>query len=112
MGFDSSGPSEWGCWAKSHGTHNGEFLQWDNSQAGEGCAGRNFYSRSAFLNAAKSYSQFGQGGSADDSKREIAAFFAHVTHETGRKIPSLKKTLGYAWSMGKYKGKKISWKEK
>ena len=22
MGFDPSGPSEWGCWAKSHGTHN------------------------------------------------------------------------------------------
>ena len=22
MGFDSSRPSEWGCWAKSHGTHN------------------------------------------------------------------------------------------
>ena len=22
VGFDSSGPSEWGCWAKSHGTHN------------------------------------------------------------------------------------------
>ena len=33
------------------------------SQARGGCAGRNFYSRSAFLNAAKSYSQFDQGGS-------------------------------------------------
>ena len=22
MGFDPSGPSEYGCWAKSHGTHN------------------------------------------------------------------------------------------
>ena len=22
VGFDSFGPSEWGCWAKSHGTHN------------------------------------------------------------------------------------------
>ena len=21
-GFDPYGPSEWGCWAKSHGTHN------------------------------------------------------------------------------------------
>ena len=33
------------------------------SQARRGCAGRNFYSRSAFLNATKSYSQFGQVGS-------------------------------------------------
>ena len=22
VGFDSFEPSEWGCWAKSHGTHN------------------------------------------------------------------------------------------
>ena len=22
VGFDPYGPSEWGCWAKSHGTHN------------------------------------------------------------------------------------------
>ncbi|GAY32140.1 hypothetical protein CUMW_281060 [Citrus unshiu] len=40
------------------------------------------YTRDAFLNAANSYPEFGSG-SADDSKREIAAFFAHVTHETG-----------------------------
>ena len=56
------------------------------SQADGSCAGRNFYSRNAFLDAVSSYPQFGQDGSADDSKREIAAFFAHVTHETGRKI--------------------------
>ena len=30
--------------------------------------------------------QFGNLGSTDDSKREIVAFFAYVTHETGRKI--------------------------
>lgn len=54
-------------------------------QADAGCAGKNFYSRGAFLEALKSYSQFGQIGSLDDSKREIAAFFGHVTHETGRK---------------------------
>ncbi|XP_034680144.1 endochitinase EP3-like [Vitis riparia] len=53
------------------------------SQAAGSCAGKNFYSRNAFLEAASSYPQFGQDGSADDSKREIAAFFAHVTHETG-----------------------------
>ena len=65
------------------------------SQAAGSCAGKNFYSRNAFLNAASSYPQFGQDGSADDSKREIAAFFAHVAHETGRKItiPLIEKTL-------------------
>ncbi|KAI4297211.1 hypothetical protein L6164_037106 [Bauhinia variegata] len=45
--------------------------------------GENFYTRSAFLNAAGSYSEFGRTGSADDSKREVAAAFAHFTHETG-----------------------------
>ncbi|CBI24652.3 unnamed protein product, partial [Vitis vinifera] len=53
------------------------------NQADASCAGKNFYTRRAFLDALNSYPQFGQGGSADDSKREIAAFFAHVTHETG-----------------------------
>lgn len=58
-------------------------------QAGASCAGKNFYSRGAFLDALNSYSQFGKIGSLDDSKREIAAFFAHVTHETGRTIISI-----------------------
>ncbi|XP_065867082.1 endochitinase PR4-like [Euphorbia lathyris] len=53
------------------------------NQAGAECAGKSFYTRDAFLNALNSYGQFGKVGSADDSKREIAAFFAHVTHETG-----------------------------
>ncbi|KAL8482838.1 hypothetical protein ACS0TY_025759 [Phlomoides rotata] len=53
------------------------------NQAGPGCPGRGFYTRAAFLEAARSYPNFGAAGSADDSKREIAAFFAHVTHETG-----------------------------
>ncbi|KAL6971754.1 Endochitinase ep3 [Sarracenia purpurea var. burkii] len=53
------------------------------SQAGAGCAGIGFYSRPVFLQATNSYPLFGTEGSADDSKREIAAFFAHVTHETG-----------------------------
>ncbi|RZC51217.1 hypothetical protein C5167_019643 [Papaver somniferum] len=53
-------------------------------QAGSWCpAGKNFYTREAFLEAAKSYPGFGTTGSLDDIKREIAAFFAHVTHETG-----------------------------
>jgi chitinase len=49
------------------------------------CAGKSFYTRDAFLKAANSYGQFATSGSADDNKREIAAAFAHFTHETGRK---------------------------
>ncbi|XP_059655015.1 endochitinase EP3-like [Cornus florida] len=52
-------------------------------QASENCAGRNFYTRDGFLKAVHAFSQFGRVGSVDDSKREIAAFFAHTTHETG-----------------------------
>lgn len=54
-------------------------------QASSDCAGKGFFTRTAFLNALNSYSQFGRVGTEDDSKREIAAFFAHATHETGRK---------------------------
>ncbi|XP_071736265.1 endochitinase EP3-like [Rutidosis leptorrhynchoides] len=52
-------------------------------QSDASCKGRGFYSRATFLDAVGKYAQFGKDGSADDSKREIAAFFAHVTHETG-----------------------------
>ncbi|XP_027355340.1 endochitinase PR4-like [Abrus precatorius] len=52
-------------------------------QADPSCPGKYFYSRDAFLNALNSYDQFGRIGSVDDSKREIAAAFAHFTHETG-----------------------------
>ncbi|XP_047951760.1 chitinase 5-like [Salvia hispanica] len=50
------------------------------NKAGGGCPGRGFYTRAAFLEAARSYPLFGTTGSPE---REIAAFFAHVTHETG-----------------------------
>ncbi|KAL5731335.1 chitinase [Ranunculus cassubicifolius] len=52
-------------------------------QADAGCAGRGFYSRDSFLEAVSSYPRFGRVGIQDDSKREIAAFFAHVAHESG-----------------------------
>ncbi|GLT66499.1 hypothetical protein SLA2020_388600 [Shorea laevis] len=54
-----------------------------SSLASGDCAGKSFYTRAAFLDALNSYTEFGTTGTADDSKREIAAFFAHVTHETG-----------------------------
>ena len=60
------------------------FFNGIKSQSSGSCAGQSFYTRQAFLNAAGSpaYSGFGSG-SSDAAKREIAAFFAHVTHETG-----------------------------
>ncbi|KAL5990897.1 hypothetical protein ACLOJK_011802 [Asimina triloba] len=60
-----------------------EFFNSIISQGTGVCPGKSFYTRSAFLDAARSYSKFGTTGTADDGKREIAAFFAHVTHETG-----------------------------
>ncbi|KAF0891787.1 hypothetical protein E2562_010971 [Oryza meyeriana var. granulata] len=59
------------------------FFNGIKNQAPNGCPGKNFYTRQSFVNAARSYPGFGKGRSNDDSKREIAAFFAHVTHETG-----------------------------
>uniref|UniRef100_A0A5B6YZQ3 chitinase n=1 Tax=Davidia involucrata TaxID=16924 RepID=A0A5B6YZQ3_DAVIN len=53
----------------------------DQSEAN--CVGRSFYTRAAFLEALSPYPLFGREGSVDDSRREIAAFFAHATHETG-----------------------------
>ncbi|KAK3029640.1 hypothetical protein RJ639_037957 [Escallonia herrerae] len=52
-------------------------------QAAASCAGKSFYTRAAFIQAVGSYPRFGTTGSIDDSKREIAALFAHATHETG-----------------------------
>ncbi|XP_074281421.1 acidic endochitinase SP2-like [Silene latifolia] len=52
-------------------------------QAAATCAGKNFYTRDAFLNALGDYPEFGTSGANDDNLREIAAFFANVAHETG-----------------------------
>ncbi|KAK6930497.1 Glycoside hydrolase, family 19, catalytic, partial [Dillenia turbinata] len=50
--------------------------------ADDNCAGISLYTRSAFLDAASCYSQFDTIGFVDDSKCEVAASFAHVTHKT------------------------------
>ncbi|KAH1141658.1 hypothetical protein AAZX31_12G047000 [Glycine max] len=60
-----------------------EFFNSIIDQADASCAGKNFYSRDVFLNAHNSYNEFGRLGNQDDSKREVAASFAHFTHETG-----------------------------
>ncbi|XP_010268232.2 PREDICTED: endochitinase EP3-like [Nelumbo nucifera] len=74
-----------------------EFFNGIIAQAAPSCAGKNFYTRAAFLNALNSYPRFGRDGTSDDSKREIAAFFAHVTHETGHLcyIGEIKRTSIY-----------------
>ncbi|CAD6260424.1 unnamed protein product [Miscanthus lutarioriparius] len=59
------------------------FFNGIKNQAPNSCEGKNFYTRSAFLNAVNAYPGFAHGGSEVEGKREIAAFFAHVTHETG-----------------------------
>lgn len=58
------------------------FFNGITAQQGAGCAGKNFYTRDAFLNAVGSFPSFGTQGSPDDKKREIAAIFAHFSHET------------------------------
>uniref|UniRef100_A0A0D9W6M9 chitinase n=1 Tax=Leersia perrieri TaxID=77586 RepID=A0A0D9W6M9_9ORYZ len=60
-----------------------QFFNGIKNQAPNNCVGKSFYTRQSFINAARSYSGFAKGRSNDDSKREIAAFFAHITHETG-----------------------------
>ncbi|MCL7023737.1 hypothetical protein MKW94_014605 [Papaver nudicaule] len=52
-------------------------------QAAADCAGKTFYTLDAFLEAVKSFSSFASGSDQDAAKREIAAFFAQVTHESG-----------------------------
>ncbi|KAL2328888.1 hypothetical protein Fmac_022315 [Flemingia macrophylla] len=52
-------------------------------EADDSCEGKSFYSRDAFLNAHKSFPQIGTSDTDDDNKREVAALFAHFTHETG-----------------------------
>ncbi|KAF5816690.1 putative chitinase [Helianthus annuus] len=64
------------------------------SAIGEGseksCPGRGFYTRDAFLKAITAYPQFGRSGLIADSKREIAAFFAHVGPAWDRQFSSHK----------------------
>ncbi|KAJ4955261.1 hypothetical protein NE237_012044 [Protea cynaroides] len=54
------------------------------NQAASNCAGKSFYTRDAFLQALNSYTSFGTTGTSDENSQEIAAFFAHVSHETGQ----------------------------
>lgn len=59
-----------------------QFFDGMAGKADDNCEAKGFYTRQAFLDALESFSDFGQDATTDDSKREIAAFFAHVSHET------------------------------
>ncbi|KAL0917995.1 hypothetical protein M5K25_013110 [Dendrobium thyrsiflorum] len=59
-----------------------QFFDGLTNQADPSCEAKGFYTRDAFFAAWQSYPGFAEGPSIDDSKREIAAFFAHVFHET------------------------------
>ncbi|TVU15408.1 hypothetical protein EJB05_38929, partial [Eragrostis curvula] len=54
------------------------FFNGIKSQAPNSCEGKSFYTRDAFLAAARKYSGFAHGESEVQGKREIAAFFANV----------------------------------
>ncbi|CAF1699629.1 unnamed protein product [Brassica oleracea var. botrytis] len=49
------------------------------NRAGNGCAGKRFYTRNSFINAANTFPNFANSV----TRREIATMFAHFTHETG-----------------------------
>ncbi|KFK32381.1 hypothetical protein AALP_AA6G233800 [Arabis alpina] len=48
------------------------------NKTGNGCAGKRFYTRDSFINAANTFSNFANSV----TRREIATMFAHFTHET------------------------------
>ncbi|KAM6563602.1 hypothetical protein CsatB_023600 [Cannabis sativa] len=48
-----------------------------------GCESNGFYTYDAFINAARYFSGFGTTGSLETRKRELAAFFGQISHETG-----------------------------
>jgi len=85
-----SGP----CYNSSEGSPSGEggnvvtiisqsFFDGLAGGAASSCEGKGFYTRDAFIAAANAYSGFGTTGADDVQKRELAAFFANVMHETG-----------------------------
>ena len=51
------------------------------NQAGNGCAGKRFYTRDSFINATTTFPSVANSV----TKREIATMFAHFTYQTGRK---------------------------
>lgn len=77
-----------------------EFFDGIKNQAPATCEGKGFYTRDAFIAALNSYPEFGRA----DTKREVAAFFAHVTHETTDfcYVEEIKKTDPYCTPTPQY----------
>lgn len=46
-------------------------------------ASTQFYSHAAFLSAAATFPSFATSSDVNTNKRELAAFLAHIAHETG-----------------------------
>lgn len=60
------------------------FNQFLPSVSTSGCPGNGFYTYNSFTQSASAFSGFGTSSAdASANKREMAAFFAHVAHETG-----------------------------
>uniref|UniRef100_A0A0C9S4Z8 TSA: Wollemia nobilis Ref_Wollemi_Transcript_13508_1027 transcribed RNA sequence n=1 Tax=Wollemia nobilis TaxID=56998 RepID=A0A0C9S4Z8_9CONI len=62
-----------------------DFFNRIRSGISSSCAGKNFYTYNGFIDAAKAqgFAGFGTTGTLVQRKRELAAFFANVAHETG-----------------------------
>ncbi|KAF3336905.1 basic endochitinase-like protein [Carex littledalei] len=58
--------------------YNSLFLHKDDAA----CPAKGFYNYSSFIQATKCFPQFGNTGDMTTRKREIAAFFAQISHET------------------------------
>lgn len=59
------------------------FNQFLSKISTSGCEGNGFYTYDAFTQAAAAFNGFGTSGDSTVNARELAAFFAHVAHETG-----------------------------
>lgn len=99
--YCGSGCREGRCYSSQNnrdgvsGVLTDEFFNGILAQVDGDCPGKGFYTRDAFLEALSSYPDFGTVGSTDDSTREIAAFFAHVTLESGCKFGISKDNISF-----------------
>ncbi|KAL6582302.1 hypothetical protein OROMI_006316 [Orobanche minor] len=73
----------------------GAFFNGIADQAAGSCAGKGFYTRSAFLEAVRSYPQFGTVGSAENSMQEIAAFFSACHPRDWTTCATLKRSMAH-----------------
>ncbi|GJN27186.1 hypothetical protein PR202_gb15183 [Eleusine coracana subsp. coracana] len=76
-------PSTGGGGANVEAVVSDSFFNGVKAPAPDSCEGKRFYTRDSFVTASRSYSGFARGRSEVEGKREIAAFFANVAHETG-----------------------------